>query len=175
MKRSFVFGGFCFFGLALQIALAAEGVVIQLPEKATVVGPEISLGEIAKIIADDKGMGDRLRRLTLGRAAPIGSTAKLTLGYLKVALRREGYTLKEFSFGGAETVEVLTQSQSFDPAGLLPQVKDFILSETGETPGNVDVKLDGAEKKNTFTGWRSDGEIQAILYGSICGIGFPDG
>ena len=163
MKRFFTFWSFCFLGLAPQIALAAEGVVIQLPEKATVVGPEINLGQIAEVITDDKAMADRLRRLTLGRAAPAGATVKLTLSYLKVALRREGYTLQEFSFGGAETVEVLTQSQSFDPSGLLPQVKAFILSQTGETSENVDVKSEGTEKA-AFAGRRSDGEIQAFFH-----------
>jgi flagellar basal body P-ring formation protein FlgA len=165
MKRLLIFGGLCFLGLAANLALGAEGVVIQLPEKATVIGPTITLGEIVEVISDNKAVADRLRRLTLGRAAPAGATVKMTLGYLKVALRREGYSLKDFSFGGAETVEILSQSQFFDPETLLPQVKSFILAQTGEAPENVDVKLEGAEKKIALPA----GEVSAKFRPSFTG------
>lgn len=150
MRSLFFYRYVLFLGMVTQTALAAQGVVLQLPENATVVGPQISLGEIAEVISDDKTTADRLRRMTVGKAAPAGDKVRVTLGYLKVALRREGYNLQVFSFGGAETVEVLTQSQAFDPAALLPHVKAFILDETGETPGNVDVKLEGLGKKITL-------------------------
>ncbi len=147
MRGTRAFLSFCLLGLVLRAAGAAEGVLLQLPEKATVVGPQISLGEIAEVVTRNGATADRLRRLTLGRAAPAGLTVKMTLGYLKIALRREGYSLGDFAFGGAQTVEVLTQSQSFDPAGLSPQVKDFIVTQTGERPEDVDVKMEPWEKK----------------------------
>src|SRR5579871_5890848 len=150
MKRLIGYLGFFLTVSMTPAVFAAQGVVLRLPEKATVIGPQISLGEIAEVLSDDKTVADRLRRMTVGKAAPAGGRVKLALGYLKVALRREGYNLQDFSFGGTETVEVLTQSQDFDPAGLLPQVKSFILEQTGETPENVDVKLEGAGKKITL-------------------------
>jgi len=165
MKRLFWYGCSCFWGLAASAVFAAQGVVLQLPEKATVVGPQISLGEIAEVISDDKTVADRLRRMTVGKAAPAGDRVKMTLGYLKVALRREGYNLQDFSFGGGETVDVLTQSQDFDPSGLLPRVKAFILAQTGETPENVDVKLEGVGKKITLPA----GEITAKFRPSFTG------
>lgn len=154
-----------FWAIGAQAVFAAQGVVLHLPEKATVVGPQISLGEIAEVISDDKAMADRLRRMTLGKAAPAGDKVRITLGYLKIALRREGYDLQGFSFGGVDTIEVLTKSQSFDPATLLPQVKSFILDETGETPGNVDVKLEGLGKKITLPA----GEVTAKFRPSFTG------
>lgn len=150
MKKLLSYGCMCLLGIAAQRGFAAQTIILRLPERATVVGPEISLGEIAEVIADNKAVADRLRRLTLGKAPPAGDKVKMSLGYLKVALRREGYTLQDFSFGGAETVEVLTQSQAFDPAGLLSQVKAFIVSETGERAENVEVRLEGEEKKITL-------------------------
>lgn len=147
MKRVLAFGSLFLFGLVLHQAMAVEEVVIQLPEKATVVGPDIKLGEIAEVITGDKALADRLRRLTVGKAAPIGSKSNMAVGYLKVVLKREGYDLQGFSFGGAEKVQVLSQSQSFDPEDLLSQVKTFIVGQTGEAPENVEVKLEGAEKK----------------------------
>lgn len=136
--------------LTAQVVFAAQGIVLQLPEKATVVGPQINLGEVAEVISDDEAIADRLRRMTLGKAAPAGAEARITLGYLKIALRREGYNLQGFSFGGADSIEVLTQSQAFDPATLLPQVKSFILSETAQAAENVNVKLEGMGKKITL-------------------------
>jgi flagella basal body P-ring formation protein FlgA len=147
MKRFIASLVFCLLGLALQAAGAAERVVIRLPEKAAVVGPEMSLGEIAEIITGDKATADRLRRLTLGKAAPAGREVKITLGFIKIALRREGYSLDDFAFGGEATVEVKTQSQALDPSDLLKQAKDFILVQTREIPENVDVTLEGMEKK----------------------------
>lgn len=143
-----MWGSVCLWCIALRsFAVTAGGVVVQLPEKAAVVGPQISLGEIADILGGDKAVIERIRHLMLGRAAPAGEKVRMTLGYIRVALRRDGYSLDGFSFGGAETVEILTQSQSFDPSDLLPKVKTFILRETGELPENVDVKMEGAGKK----------------------------
>ena len=165
MRRPIFYSYLLFWGAATQVVFAAQGVVLQLPEKATVVGPQISLGEITEVISDDKTMADRLRRMTLGKAAPAGDKARITLAYLKVALRREGYNIQSFSFGGAESIEVLTQSQSFDAATLLPRVKAFILSETAEAPENVDVKLEGLGKKITLPA----GEITAKFRPSFTG------
>lgn len=171
MRRDFLFLSVCFFGF-LQTAGAAEGVVLRLPEKATVVGPQVSLGEIAEIITTDGAVADRLRRLTLGRAAPAGMKAKMTLGYIKIALRREGYSLGDFAFGGADTVEVLTQSQSFDASSLAPQVKDFVVEQTGESPENVDAKMEGLEKKITLPAGTVTAHFRPALTGSYEGTVF---
>ena len=147
MKRSWVYGGFFLLGFSLKAGFCAEGVVIRLPEKASVVGPEMTLGEIAEIIGNERTAEDRLRRLTLGRAAPAGHLVRLTLASIKIALRREGYSLEGFAFGGADAVEVLTSSQTLDPTDLLPQVKTFVAGQTNESPDNVEVKMEGQGKK----------------------------
>jgi flagella basal body P-ring formation protein FlgA len=172
MRRPLVFLSYCFFALALQALWASEGVMVRLPEKAAVVGPEISLGEIAEIITGDNAKADRLRRLTLGRAAPAGGQAKMTLGYIKIALRREGYSLADFAFAGAETVQVLTQSQSFDPSGLAPRVKAFVVDQTGESPENVDVKMEGAGKAILLPAGEISAHFRPSLTGSYEGTVF---
>lgn len=150
MRWLFRFSIFGLSALALSFSWAAEETVIRLPEKATVVGPEISLGEIAEVITGNGATADRLRRLILGRAAPAGGRVEMTSRSIKIALRREGYSLDGFAFGGAETVDVFTSSQAFDPADLLPQIGAFVAGQTGEPPENVQVKMGvegGTEKK----------------------------
>ena len=147
MKRPWVYVGFLLLSCSLEAGYCADGVVIRLPEKATVVGPEITLGEIAEVIGNERTVEDRLRRLTLGRAAPVGDKVKMTLASVKIALRREGYSLEGFAFGGADAVEVLTSSQSLDSADLLPQVKAFVAGQTSESPDNIEVKMEGTGKK----------------------------
>ncbi len=172
MRGASAFWSLCFLGLALRSAGAEEGVLLQLPEKATVVGPQISLGEIAEVIAQNGATAERLRRLTLGRAAPAGMTVKLTLGYLKIALRREGYSLGDFAFSGAQTVEALTQSQAFDPSGLSAQVKAFIVDQTGERPEDVEVKMEDWEKKILLPAGKVTAHFRPSLTGDYQGTVF---
>jgi flagella basal body P-ring formation protein FlgA len=49
-------------------------------------------------------------------------------------------------FEGADRLEVLTQSQKFDPQGLLPDIKSFIRKQTGEESGSMDVRFEGNPK-----------------------------
>src|SRR5579859_5226093 len=106
--------------------VAASAIDIQLSQKATVTGPAITLGEIAQIDSDDRAAVEKLRRVKLSTAAPAGRTVKLTTGFIKVVLRKEGYALEGFSFSGVEATEVLTQSQLFSVTGLLPDIKRFL-------------------------------------------------
>ncbi len=141
--------GFLFF-FCLHSWLWAEvnqSVLIRLPEKATVVGPELALGQVAEVIGENKMVLEKVRRLSLGRAALAGNVLKVTPGFIKIKLRQEGYSLKDFSFEGVETTEVLTQSVQMSTADLLPEVKAFVLKELRESPENVEVRLAGPEKK----------------------------
>jgi flagellar basal body P-ring formation protein FlgA len=139
-----------FAALALTLLLPAAGgaavgkIGVDLSKKAAVVGPQITLGEIADVTGSNSAVVDRVRGLQLGRAAPAGLEVKVVLGYVKIALRREGYSLGDFTFTGANASVVKTQSRVFDPAGLLPQIKSFIVRQTREPPENVEVRMEGA-------------------------------
>ncbi len=125
-----------------------EGLLtIHVSENAAVVGPGVSLGEVAKITGKNEAMIERVRRLIVSKAAPAGERIKLSQGYIRVVLRREGFSLDDFTFSGSNSTEVLTQSQDFFPEDLLPQAKLFILKEINEIPENVEVQLDGVNKK----------------------------
>ncbi len=136
-----------------------------MAEQATVVGPQVSLGQVADVIGENKAVVEKIRRVSLGKAALAGKSLKITLGYLKIALRRDGFSLKDFSFEGTETAEVLTQSRDFFPSELLPQVKSFVVKELGESPQNVEVKFMGVEKKITLPA----GDVKTIFRPALSG------
>ena len=131
MKRFFLF--LLLVGAAFPMKAGAEaekGLLFRLLEKTAVVGPDLSLGDVADVIGPNRAVLDKLRRVNLGRAPAVGVTLKLTESFVKIALRREGYSLDSFVFDGPPVVEVVTQSQEMSTAGLLPEVKDFILKAT---------------------------------------------
>jgi len=125
----------------------ASPLIIQLSENATVVGPNITIGEVSDLIGSGNGDLERVRRLVVGKAAPAGDTATITQQYIKICLRREGFTLSDFDFEGAVSSKVLTKSQEFYPSKLLPEIKKFVLKQIREDSDNVDVKLAGQDKK----------------------------
>jgi flagellar basal body P-ring formation protein FlgA len=137
------------FFIILAFPLYAEEsmLTISLSEKSAVVGPQVSLGEVAEISGNNGAMIERVRRLLISRAAPAGERIKISRGYIKVVLRREGFSLDDFTFGGVDTTEVLTQSQDFYPADLLPEAKSFVLKEINEPAEDIEVKLDGVNKE----------------------------
>jgi len=133
-------------GLMIYGYAVADPLVIRLPDTATVVGPDISIGDVADLIGSGNGDLERVRRLTIGKAAPAGDTAVITQQYIKICLRREGFSLSDFDFEGADSSQVLTQSQDFHPSDLLPEIKKFVMQQVKEDAANVDVKLSGQDK-----------------------------
>jgi flagella basal body P-ring formation protein FlgA len=135
-----------FFSFVNGYAVASP-LIIRLTDTATVVGPNISIGEVADLIGSGSGNSERVRRLIVAKAAPAGDTATITQQYIKICLRREGFLLTDFDFDGADSSKVLTQSQEFYPSTLLPEIKKFILKQVQEESANVDVKLAGQDKE----------------------------
>jgi flagellar basal body P-ring formation protein FlgA len=133
--------------LAFPLNAEESLLAIHLSEKSAVVGPQVSLGEVAELTGNNEAMIERVRRLVISRAAPAGERIKISQGYIKIVLRREGFSLEDFTFDGADTTEVLTQSQDFFPGDLLPDLKSFILKELDEPGEDVEVKLEGPNKK----------------------------
>jgi flagella basal body P-ring formation protein FlgA len=136
-----------FLSLVGQICAQESPLAISLSERSAVVGPEVTLGDVAEITGTNEAMIERVRRLVISRAAPAGDSIAITQGYIKVVLRREGFSLDDFTFGGVDTTEVKTQSQDFSPGDLLPDIKTFVLKEINEPAEDIEVKLDGANKK----------------------------
>lgn len=145
-----------FLAVVLVMSVKAYGlnnaVTIRLSERATSVGPGILFSEISEISSENKVLLEKIRRLAVGRAAPAGEEITLTQGYLKIVLRKEGYDTNGVFFEGAESVEVLTDSQEFSPEDLLPDAKAFILKNLTSPSEDIEVKLLGVPKENAFAG-----------------------
>jgi flagellar basal body P-ring formation protein FlgA len=122
-------------------------VTVHLLDKATTTGPGISLAEVADVSGGNKVLVEKVRRLVVSRAAPAGEEETLTQAYVRIALRREGYSTEDAVVEGAGMARVLTESQELDPEKLLPMAKAFILGELKEDPENVEVKQLGLGKK----------------------------
>ncbi len=154
-------------GLILRAtqAGAKEAVLIQLSAKAAVIGPRVTLGEVASMIGGDRALAARLKGLDLGKAAPVGKTLKITPAFVKTTLRKEGYTPDQFQLSGEELTEVETSGKEFSLSQLLPEAALFIEAELKETPGNVGVTLAGPDK--TFL--LPDGTVKAKFRPSLTG------
>jgi len=160
---------FAFWGL---VTAAEESVSIRMMEKATVVGPKVSLGDVADLIGKNNAILSKLRRLDLGMAAPAGRQIKIKKGYVKIALRREGYSDKDFVLSGAETTGVLTDSQQFSTAELLASLRTFVTKAVGAPPEDVDVQLSGLDKKITLPAGDVRAEFRPPLSGNYEGTVF---
>jgi flagellar basal body P-ring formation protein FlgA len=158
------------FGVALLFAAPVnQSILIQLPLKATVVGPRISLGEVANVIGKEKAAQEKIRRVSLGKAAPAGRTIKVSKNYIKITLRREGYAVEDIAIEGAESTEVLTQSQEFLAKSLLPEIKNFVLKGLRESAENVEVRLTGPDKKLLIPAGKIKAEFRPPLSGKYEG------
>lgn len=122
-----------------------SAVRVVLPAQASVVGPRVTLGEIAQVSGADRALVTRLERLEIGAAAPAGQSLTWTPAVIRIAARRAGLKAG-FELGGAETVEVTTRSQPFDTAGLTEAIRNLVVAGTGEDPTNVEVTLGTGQK-----------------------------
>jgi flagellar basal body P-ring formation protein FlgA len=152
VKKLLLILGACFFSGAFSLwaAKTDQEILIRILVTTNVTGPQICLGDVADVIGQNSTMVDRIRRLNLSRAASAGDKVKISQSLVKIALRKEGYSLSNFNFTGAPMAEVFTRSQNISTEDLLTWVKAFVLKEMKENPDNVQVKLGGPEKKITL-------------------------
>jgi flagellar basal body P-ring formation protein FlgA len=137
---------FWYQGWDMPLLCAEKIITIRLMDRATVAGPNIALGDVAVLNGDDKVEVDRLDRMVVERAAPMGQKVSVAQTAIKMALSREGYSLTAIRLVGADSSLVLTQTQEVTPDQLLGAAQDFILSQTGEDPRNLKIKLLGPLK-----------------------------
>jgi flagella basal body P-ring formation protein FlgA len=158
---------FCF--VTVSLWGAEKTATIRFLGQATVTGPDITLGEIALVTADEKAFSERLDRVIVVRAAPPGQKVTITQSAVKIALGREGYSLEGFRLEGADSTLVLTETQEVKPDQLLEAAKAFILSQTGDDPGNLEIKLLGPLKNVVVPSGRLEIHYRPALVGQYEG------
>ncbi len=129
-------------GLLASSLWAEDGpVTVRLLDQATVAGPDVLLGDVARMDGEAKTLVDRLKHMNLEKAAPVGQTINLTRAAVQVMLNREGYLTGSVILAGGEACKVSTLVQEVTSGQLLDSARSFILAQTGEEPKNIDVKL----------------------------------
>ena len=83
----------------------AYGATVELAESARIAGDSIELGAVATVSGSDEEVA-LLAGLDLGPAPLPGQSRILSLGYLKMRLRRWGVNAGEITFAGAAQVRV---------------------------------------------------------------------
>jgi hypothetical protein len=106
--------------LAVSTAIAARGerAAVILPEEAPVDGPRLVLGAVAEVLAEDEGVAERLRSVSLGYAPPPGGERRLGRAEVVEALGLSGFSPKEFVLQGAATTRLVRLSQVVSEATL---------------------------------------------------------
>ena len=81
---------------------------ISFHSESVVVGPEISLGEIGKIVINNEMLCKTLRDLIIAEAAPPGETREISLSYIKKCIKELGFNLQEIQFNGPKVLRITT-------------------------------------------------------------------
>ncbi len=79
--------------------------VVTLHEEALIEGRRIELGEVAKVVGEGK-QAEALAATDIGPAPLPGSSREVSVGYVKMRLRRAGVDCGRLRFEGAEEVRV---------------------------------------------------------------------
>jgi len=130
-----------FLGLVLsEGALAATSEVLQvrLLPRVAVMGPDFTVGDVAKVLGQDATRCERVQKVVVGRAPLPDHTYRLGAQTLRVALRKAGYSEVDVQVADGESV-VSTETQKYPLSNILPALRADILKSTGEAPANVEV------------------------------------
>jgi hypothetical protein len=81
---------------------------ISFHSESVVVGSEISLGEIGKIVLNNEKLCKRLSSLVIAEAAPPGETREISLSYIKKRLKELGFDIQQIHFKGPKVLRITT-------------------------------------------------------------------
>lgn len=91
--------------LTLMAAGVGQGATVELADRARVTAPEILLGDLGEIRGTAEEVA-ALRAVVVGPAPLPAGTRRLSVGYLKLRVRRSGLDCATISFTGAPQVLV---------------------------------------------------------------------
>ncbi|MEW5768478.1 MAG: flagellar basal body P-ring formation chaperone FlgA [bacterium] len=118
---------FCLLLLSATQVLASGR--IEVKEKVTLKGPEITLGEVAEISGMPSELSAELKQIRLGRAPLPGRTRNIRSSYLKIFLNR--YAEAGFILDCPDQIEITTASQPLDVDALIEAAYSALLEGLG--------------------------------------------
>ena len=124
--------------LAVPCALAAAlPVEIALDPSARIESDRITLGQIARIHANDPARGRELGALAIARAPLPGQDRRLDRRDLTLRLRQAGVDPSQIRFSGAEAVIVSRTAVTLSQAQMARIASDWVLAHQPFDPGQV--------------------------------------
>jgi flagella basal body P-ring formation protein FlgA len=132
-----------------QEAHGTEQALVNVRADSSVRGPEIRLGEIAEIRANDPRLGERLGAVEVGRAPLPGLSRTLDQAYLKTRLRLAKVDLSQVALDLPPSISVSTASQTITGADLLAVAREAVIAARQEDAGRLLV-LPGAAPPMQF-------------------------
>ncbi len=107
---------------ALNWAQATKGhqplLSIKLRARSTVLGPGITLGDVARIVMDDAVQSRRVRSIKIGEAPPPGESTEISLTYIKKCIESSGFGELVEHISGPRNLRVITAHREIDKAFL---------------------------------------------------------
>ncbi|MDI6794309.1 MAG: flagellar basal body P-ring formation chaperone FlgA [bacterium] len=128
---------------------------IEVKESVTLKGPEITLGDVARISDLPPELSAELKTLRLGRAPLPGQTRKIRANYLKIFLSR--YDGAGFALDCPDQIEVITASQPLDVDALMETAYDALLEGLGLD--NAECEMRNAESRGQKSEVRKQEDI----------------
>lgn len=146
MKRAGKFFGIVLLGGAyvtsavLSQATAQELLEVNLREKTVVVGPKVTLKDLAEIRDVSAARLQRAERLSLGFAPPPGESRVIPARLVRMELYKAGFLEKEVRVVGAQAVTVRTAFQHVSAQTLLQLLEQYIRNQISPENGEIRVE-----------------------------------
>lgn len=112
---------------------AAQSLVLELREEAQVGGVYFTVGDIARVQADDVALAERVRAQRVGRAPRIGQTLGVTQIEVGTRVARAFPQMRdELTWQGPRLVRVRGAGQTLLPEDYMPTAESFLNEWLGE-------------------------------------------
>ncbi|HMM20896.1 MAG TPA: flagellar basal body P-ring formation chaperone FlgA [Selenomonadales bacterium] len=126
--------------LLVPHALAA-GVTVAVNPEATVAGPDLTLGDLARITGEDTARVQMLKLLKLGSAPPPGMRMNLTPETLGERLVAQSADWSDITWQVPPLITITTASQTVKGEAIAARAKEAIIQRLGAGGADSDVML----------------------------------
>ncbi|RMF67387.1 MAG: hypothetical protein D6743_04975 [Calditrichaeota bacterium] len=89
---------------------------INLKARTVVLGPEITLGDVGRIVVRDRALRQKLSSVKIKQAPPPGEATDISLNDIKKCLRVAGFGKYVHALRGPRTIRVVTAPVEIDKA-----------------------------------------------------------
>lgn len=120
---------FVWFGLMLSSSAFAEGTTIAIAERSEVQGRMIRLGDIARIVTEDKALADKLSALEIQTAPLPGQTLTVDPNFIRTRLRQAHVDLTQIQLTLPQKIIVVSRATVVPRTMIVEEVKKFLLSQ----------------------------------------------